>query len=108
MTVDRFDVIQRRTTPGGSDGTHDGEDLWVILSPPEMNAHFDQVLAAPLSPAEANLPTRILCRIDSQERTILLDQLTSLPRTEVGESVSTLPWPTQNNILSILQEMFAR
>jgi mRNA interferase MazF len=108
MTVDRFNVIQRRTTPVENDGIHDGEDFWVILSPPEMNAHLDQVLAAPLSVAEANLPTRLVCRIDSQERTILLDQLTSLPREEIGESVSTLPWPTQNNILSVLQEMFAR
>lgn len=108
MSVDRFDVIQRKNPVVETDGTHEDEDLWVILSPPEMNAHLDQVLAAPLAAEEANLPTRILCRIDSQERTILLDRLTCVPRAELGESVSTLPWPTQNNLLAILQEMFAR
>lgn len=108
MSAKRFDVFQRGSSPAGSDGTSEGEDFWVILSPPEMNAHLDQVLAAPLSQDEPNLPTRLDCRIDSRDRKILLDQLTSFPKQEVGTVVTSLPWPTQNNILSVLQEMFAR
>jgi mRNA interferase MazF len=79
----------------------------VIVSPDEMNDHLQTVIIAPMTTKTRNFPSRIACQFENKAAFVVLDQLRTLDKIRLGKYLSKLEPQTQQDILDVLQEMFA-
>jgi mRNA interferase MazF len=80
----------------------------LIVSPDEMNRHIRTVLIAPMTTGGPAYPTRVPVRLGGREARIVLDQLRTVDRDRLVESLGSVDEDVQVRALSVLQEMFAR
>jgi len=80
----------------------------VIVSPDELNAHLGTVIVAPLTTGGRAYPWRIRCRFQQRSVYIALDQLRNVDRERLVKRLGALPGQTLTEVLSALQEMFAK
>lgn len=79
----------------------------VIISPNEMNNHISTVIIAPLTSKVRNYPTRVICRVESKQGQIVLDQLRTVDKSRLIKKITILNKPIQNKIITKLIEMFS-
>ena len=78
----------------------------VVVSPNEMAA-LSTVLVAPMTTKGFNLPCRIQCEFNGKQGLILLDQLRAVDKTRLIKKLGVISNPVQQDLCSILQELFA-
>lgn len=103
----RFDVCLVRLDPAQGHELRKPRPCGVV-SPDEMNRHLKTVIIAPLTTVHRPWPTRISVRIGGKEGQAALDQLRTVDRTRLESRIGTLDAVEQENVLSVLQAMFAR
>lgn len=79
----------------------------VIVSPDELNSHLHTFIVAPLTTGGHPYPFRVRCTFDGKDGHIVADQLRAVDRERLVKHLGRLPETTLNELLGVLQAMFA-
>lgn len=79
----------------------------VVVSPDELNAHLHTFIVAPLTTGGHPYPFRVLCRFDGKDGHVVADQLMAVDRDRLVKRLGSLSETTLNELLGVLQAMFA-
>jgi len=79
----------------------------VVISPQEMNRHLRTVIVAPMTTKGTAYPTRISSKFRGKVGQIVLDQIRTMDRTRLVRKLGTISRPAQEEVLSVIAEMFA-
>jgi mRNA interferase MazF len=106
MVVKRFDVylINLEPTIGGE--IHKTRPC-LVISPDEMNRFIRTVIVAPMTTKGIAYPTRVACKFRGRRGQIVLDQIRTVDKSRFITRLGKLDNQTQDQVLSILGEMFA-
>lgn len=80
----------------------------VVISPNEMNFHIRTVIIAPMTTKGRSYPSRVPCFFDNKQGQIVLDQIRTVDKRRLVKQLGKLQPKTGDQVLSILQEMFAK
>ena len=80
----------------------------LIISPNEMNRHIGTVIVAPMTTKGRNYPTRVQCTFQEKKGQVVLDQIRAIDKKRLVKKFGTINSKTQDSVLNILQELFAR
>ena len=106
MVVNRFDVYLINLAPTvGSEIQKTRPCL--IVSPDEMNRHIRTVIAAPMTTAGKDYPTRVSCKFKKKKGQIALDQIRTIDKTRLVKKLGSINPETQLEVISVLQRLFA-
>ena len=79
----------------------------LVVSPDELNAHWQTIIVAPMTTGGHPYPFRVPCRFARRRGHVVLDQLRSVDRERCRRRLGRLPPSIVMRALSVLQEMFA-
>jgi mRNA interferase MazF len=79
----------------------------LIISPDEMNRYIRTVIIAPMTTRGTNYPTRVFCEFQGRPGQIVLDQIRTVDTSRLVRRLGRIDEATQQEVLSVLQEMFA-
>ena len=107
MVVKRFEVYLVNLDPTmGAEITKTRP--CVIISPDEMNNHISTVIVAPMTTKGRAYPTRVTCKFEGKSGQVVLDQIRTVDKSRLVRKLGSLSRQTQNTILAVLNEMFAK
>ena len=106
MVINRFDVYIVVLDPTvGSEIQKTRPCL--IISPDEMNRHIATVIVAPMTTKGRSYPTRVACTFQGKEGQVVLDQIRTVDKARLARKLGQINDETQNEVLSVLNEMFS-
>ena len=79
----------------------------VIVSPDELNSHLRTFIVAPLTTGGHPYPFRVRCTFDGNDGHVVADQLRAVDRECLVKQLGRLSETTLNELLGVLQAMFA-
>ena len=79
----------------------------VIVSPDELNSHLRTFIVAPLTTGGHPYPFRVHCTFNGQDGHVVADQLRAVDRERLVKRLGRLSETTLNELLGVLQAMFA-
>ena len=79
----------------------------VVISPDEMNRHIRTVIVAPMTTQRRAYPTRVACTFEGKKAEIVLDQVRTVDRTRLIKRLGRIGTRTQEQVLSVLADLFA-
>jgi mRNA interferase MazF len=79
----------------------------VIVSPDELNSHLHTFIVAPLTTGGHPYPFRVRFTFDGKDGHVVTDQLRAVDRERLVKHLGRLPETTLNELLGVLQAMFA-
>ena len=79
----------------------------VVVSPDELNTHLRTFTVAPLTTGGHPYPFRVRCKFDGKEGHIVPDQLRAVDQERLVKRLGSLSESTLNELLGVLQAMFA-
>ena len=79
----------------------------VVVSPDELNTHLRTFIVAPLTTKGHPYPFRVRCRFENKDGHVVADQLRAVDRDSLVKQLGRLPETTLNELLRVLQAMFA-
>ena len=79
----------------------------VIVSPDELNSHLRTFIVAPLTTGGHPYPFRVRCTFDGKDGYVVADQLRAVDRERLAKHLGRLSDTTLNELLGVLQAMFA-
>lgn len=79
----------------------------VVVSPDELNNHLGTFLVAPMTTGGHPYPFRIRCQFQDKIGYVVADQLRTTDRARMVRRLGQLTTDTMDEVLSILQRMFA-
>ena len=79
----------------------------VVVSPDELNDHLGTFLVAPMTTGGHPYPFRIACQFQDKVGYVVADQLRTVDRIRLVRRLGQLPADTMNQVLNVLQQMFA-
>jgi len=80
----------------------------LIVSPNEINLNIGTVIVAPMTTKGRNYPTRVMCSFQDKKGQVVLDQIRTIDKIRLIKKLGSIDSKSQNKVLDILQEMFAR
>ncbi len=106
VVIKRFDVYLINLDPTiGSEIRKTRPCL--VISPDEMNRFIRTVIVAPMTTKGTAYPTRIECRFRGKRGQIVLDQIRTVDKVRLVTKLGSVDKHTQEQVLSVLNEMFA-
>jgi mRNA interferase MazF len=72
-----------------------------------MNRFIRTVVVAPMTTKGTTYPTRIPCKFQGKRGQVVLDQIRTVDKTRLVRRLGKIDKQTQENVLTILGEMFA-
>ncbi len=106
MAVKRFEVYLTALDPTVGSEIQKTRPC-VVVSPDEANRRITTVLVAPLTSGSHPYPTRIVCRFQGKDGTIVLDQLRVADKIRLVRRLGQVTKEEQKAVLAGLAEMFA-
>ncbi len=79
----------------------------IVISPDEMNHHINTVIVAPMTTHGKLYPTRIPIVFEGKEGKVVLDQLRTVDKRRLIKKIGELDEARAQEIVFVLQEMFA-
>ena len=79
----------------------------VVVSPDDLNAHLRTFIVAPMTTGGHRYPFRVACRFGGKLGHVVLDQIRTVDRERLIRRLGRLPSLSLNQVLAVLQEMFA-
>ncbi len=79
----------------------------VVVSPDELNAHLRAFIVAPLTTGGHPYPFRVHCRFNGKDGHVVVDQLRAVDQDRLVKRLGNLSETTLNELLVVLQAMFA-
>jgi mRNA interferase MazF len=107
MVVKRFDVCLVNLDPTIGHEIHNSRPC-LIISPDEMNQFVATVIVAPMTTKGREYPTRVSCSFQGKEGQVVLDQIRTVDKARLVQKLGKVGKNTQEEVLSILAEMFAK
>ncbi len=105
-TVKRFTVWHVNLNPiKGSEQA--GYRPILVISPDEMNQFLNTVIVAPMTTRIRDWPTRVSIHHQGKNGEIALDQIRTLDKSRLTESMGTLESTFHEQVLDVLAEMFS-
>lgn len=80
----------------------------LVISPDEMNAYIATVIIAPMTTTARDYPSRVNCQFEKKNGQIVLDQICTVDKSRLVKRLGKINVATQNKVLAVLAEMFAR
>jgi mRNA interferase MazF len=77
----------------------------VIISPDEMNKYLKTVIIAPLTHTLKIYPSRVICNIDGDKGSVMLDQIRTVDKTRIGSMLNKLSQKEIAEIKSVINQM---
>lgn len=78
----------------------------VVISPDEMNKYLRTVIIAPLTHTLKIYPSRVLCDINGDRGSIILDQLRTVDQTRIGATLlNKLSTKEITEVKSVINQM---
>lgn len=106
MVIKRFDVYLVNLDPTVDSEIRKARPC-LIVSPDEMNRYIATVIVAPMTTKGRNYPTRVPCSFKGKDGQVVLDQIRTIDKKRLMQKLGRIDKPTQEEVLSILAEMFA-
>ena len=106
MVVKRFEVYLVNLDPTVGSEIRKARPC-LIISPDEMNGYIATVIVAPMTTKGRNYPTRVLCAFKGKEGQVVLDQVRTVDKSRLVQKLGRIDKHTQDEVLSMLAEMFA-
>jgi len=106
MVIKRFDVYLVNLDPTVGSEVRKARPC-LIISPDEMNGYIATVIVAPMTTKGRNYPTRVLCAFKGKEGQVVLDQVRTVDKSRLVQKLGRIDKHTQDEVLSMLAEMFA-
>ena len=106
MVAKRFDVYLVNLDPSVGSEIRKARPC-LIISPDEMNRHIATVIAAPMTTKGRDYPTRVQCRFKGRDGQVILDQIRTVDKARLVQKLGRIDKQTQEEVLSVLAEMFA-
>ena len=106
MVIKRFDVFLVNLDPTIGSEIKKTRPC-VVISPQEMNRHLRTVIVAPMTTKGAAYPTRVSTKFRGKAGQIVLDQLRTVDKTRLIRKLGTIGRAAQEEVLSVIAEMFA-
>ena len=78
-----------------------------MVSPDDLNAHLRTLIVALLTTGGHPYPFRVRCRLDGKDGHVVADQLMAVDRDRLVKRLGSLSETTLNELLAVLQAMFA-
>ena len=107
MVVKRFDVCLINLDPTIGHEIRKSRPC-LIISPDEMNRYLATVIVAPMTTKGREYPTRVSCSFQGKEGQVVLDQIRTVDKARLVQKLGKVDKNTQEEVLSILAEMFAK
>lgn len=79
----------------------------LIISPDELNNHIATVIIAPMTTKGREYPTRVNCLFEGKTGQIVLDQIRTVDKIRLVKKLGKIPAEVQEEVLTVLLEMFA-
>jgi mRNA interferase MazF len=79
----------------------------LIISPDEMNRYIATVIVGPMTTKGKDYPTRVKCSFKGKDGHVVLDQIRTIDKSRLIQKQGTIEKQTQEEVLSVLAEMFA-
>ena len=79
----------------------------VVVSPNELNDHLGTFLVAPMTTGGHAYPFRIRCRFQGKVGYVVADQLQTVDRVRLVRRLGELSAGAMDEVLNVLQRMFA-
>ena len=79
----------------------------VVVTPDELNAHLRTFIVAPITTGGHPYPFRVRCSFDGKDSHVMADQLWAVDREHLVRRLASLSETTLNDLLAVLQAMFA-
>ncbi len=79
----------------------------VVVSPDDLNAHLHAFIVAPLTTGGHPYPFRVRCGFEGKDGHVVADQLRAVDRGRLVKRLGSLSETTLNELLGVLQAMFA-
>ncbi len=80
----------------------------LIVSPNEMNLNIGTVIVAPMTTKGRNYPTRVIVSFQDKKGQVVLDQIRTIDKRRLIKKLGSIDSKSQNKVLELLQEMFAK
>jgi mRNA interferase MazF len=77
----------------------------VAISPDEMNKYLNTIIIAPLSTTLKAYPTRVLCEINGEKGSIMLDQIRTVDKRRIGQLLGKLTTDEVSAIKNTINQM---
>jgi mRNA interferase MazF len=107
VVVKRFDVFRVILDPTIGSEIRKTRPC-VVVSPDELNRHIRTVIIAPMTTKGISYATRVPCKFKGKRGQIALDQLRAVDKSRLSSRLGTITVPTQEKVLAVLSEIFAR
>ena len=107
MVVKRFDVYLVNLDPTVGHEIKKTRPC-LVVSPDEMNRHIATIIVAPMSTKARSYPSRVRCRFEGKNAHIVLDQLRTVDKARLIKRLGRINGLTQNKVLRVLAEIFAK
>ncbi len=79
----------------------------VVVSPDELNGHLRTFIVAPLTTGGHPYPFRVRCRFNGKDGHVVADQLRTVDKDRLVKRLGSRSEITLNELLLVLQAMFA-
>lgn len=106
MVIKRFDVYLVNLDPTVDSEIRKARPC-LVISPDEMNRYIATVIVAPMTTKGRNYPSRVQCTFKGKDGQVVLDQIRTIDKSRFIQKLGRIDQQTQEEVLSILAEMFA-
>ncbi len=106
MVIKRFDVYLVNLDPTVGSEIRKARPC-LVISPDEMNQYIATVIVAPMTTKGRDYPTRVPCSFKGKDGQVVLDQIRTTDKSRLVQRLGRIDKQTQEEVLSILAEMFA-
>lgn len=77
----------------------------VIISPNEMNKYLKTIIIAPLTHTLKVYPSRVICDINGDKSSVMLDQIRTVDKTRIGPMLNKLNQKEIAEVKSVINQM---
>ena len=106
MVAARFDVYLVNLDPTVGSEIRKAQPC-LVISPDEMNRFIATVIIAPMTTRGRDYPTWVACAFKGKHGQVVLDQIRTIDKVRLVKKLGRLDKQTQDEVLSVLAEMFA-
>jgi mRNA interferase MazF len=106
MVINRFDVYLVSLDPTVGSEIRKTRPC-VVVSPDELNHHIRTAIVAPMTTKQHSYPSRVPCKFKGTRGQVVLDQIRTVDQSRLLRKLGRLGPATTQQVLDVLQEMFA-
>ena len=105
MEINQYDIILVNLDPTVGSEIKKTRPC-VVVSPNEMNRHLRTIVIAPMTTSSKNYPTRVEIKHDNKMGWVVLDQIRTIDKQRIINSLGRLSHPEIKEVKAILKETY--